>query len=63
MISNIEDGEEIKLSQFKKEFEYNSKISLRVPKSLHRDLITGAKAEGVSLNQLFTLQAKSLSNI
>lgn len=31
---------------------YSGKISLRVPKSLHRDLAQKAKDEGISLNQL-----------
>jgi len=31
--------------------EYSGKISLRVPKSLHRDLAESAKIEGISLNQ------------
>jgi len=31
--------------------EYSGKISLRVPKTLHRDLIQAAKHEGISLNQ------------
>ena len=31
--------------------EYSGKISLRVPKSLHRELARGAKKEGISLNQ------------
>jgi len=30
---------------------YNGKISLRLPKSLHKNLVQGAKKEGVSLNQ------------
>jgi len=30
---------------------YNGKISLRVPRSLHRDLVRAAKQEGISLNQ------------
>ena len=33
------------------EREYSGKISLRLPKSLHRDLIQAAKREGISLNQ------------
>jgi predicted HicB family RNase H-like nuclease len=33
------------------EIEYNGKISLRVPKTLHKELIAGAKQEGISLNQ------------
>jgi len=35
----------------KEEMEYNGKILVRVPKSLHRDLLAQAKNEGVSLNQ------------
>jgi predicted HicB family RNase H-like nuclease len=31
--------------------EYNGKISVRVPKTLHRDLVRLAKNEGISLNQ------------
>jgi predicted HicB family RNase H-like nuclease len=31
--------------------EYSGKISLRVPKTLHRKLALGAKKEGISLNQ------------
>jgi predicted HicB family RNase H-like nuclease len=31
--------------------EYSGKISLRVPKTLHRDLTQAAKHEGISLNQ------------
>jgi len=31
--------------------EFSGKISLRVPKSLHKDLVQKAKNEGISLNQ------------
>ena len=31
--------------------DYSGKISIRVPKTLHRDLAQGAKNEGISLNQ------------
>lgn len=31
--------------------EYSGKISLRIPKSLHKKLAEEARAEGVSLNQ------------
>jgi len=31
--------------------QYNGKISLRIPKSLHRELVEEAAKEGVSLNQ------------
>jgi hypothetical protein len=31
--------------------EYSGKISLRLPKTLHRDLSQAAKREGISLNQ------------
>ncbi len=34
------------------EIEYNGKILVRVPKSLHKELVARAQAEGVSLNQL-----------
>ncbi|NLB82496.1 MAG: toxin-antitoxin system HicB family antitoxin [Clostridiaceae bacterium] len=37
--------------QLKAEIEYSGKISLRLPKTLHKDLINNAKNEGVSLNQ------------
>ena len=33
------------------EIQYNGKISLRVPKTLHHDLVQAAKREGISLNQ------------
>ena len=31
--------------------QYNGKLSLRIPKSLHRELVEEAAKEGVSLNQ------------
>ena len=31
--------------------DYSGKISIRVPKTLHRDLAQDAKEEGISLNQ------------
>ena len=31
--------------------QYNGKISLRVPKTMHRELVSAAKEEGISLNQ------------
>jgi predicted HicB family RNase H-like nuclease len=34
---------------------YSGKVSLRMPKSLHRDLALLAAAEGVSLNQLMVV--------
>jgi antitoxin HicB len=33
---------------------YTGKFTVRIPRSLHRNLATRAKAEGVSLNQLVT---------
>ena len=39
------------MDQMRGEQEYSGKISLRVPKSLHRDLVQAAKREGISLNQ------------
>ena len=35
----------------KKETEYNGKVLLRIPKSLHKELAEKSKQEGVSLNQ------------
>lgn len=32
--------------------QYSGKVNLRMPKSLHRDLVHDAEQEGVSLNQL-----------
>ncbi|MCL2861092.1 MAG: type II toxin-antitoxin system HicB family antitoxin [Firmicutes bacterium] len=34
------------------DIEFNGKILVRVPKTLHKDLIVQAQHEGVSLNQL-----------
>jgi antitoxin HicB len=34
--------------------EYSGKLLLRMPKSLHRDLVQQAEVEGVSLNQYIT---------
>ncbi len=31
--------------------EYSGRILIRIPKTLHRDLVRGASKEGVSLNQ------------
>jgi len=45
------DTEDIKLLGLAGRTEYNGKISLRVPRSLHRDLVEDAKSEGISLNQ------------
>jgi len=41
----------ISFEQLKEDIEYSGKISLRVPKSLHKELVERAKCEGVSLNQ------------
>ncbi|MCL2053981.1 MAG: type II toxin-antitoxin system HicB family antitoxin [Oscillospiraceae bacterium] len=42
----LEEMDRIRAAQ-----EYSGKISLRVPKTLHRDLTKAAKQEGISLNQ------------
>lgn len=41
----------VELEDFKAALEYSGKLSLRIPKSLHKELIEQAKREGVSLNQ------------
>jgi hypothetical protein len=35
---------------------YSGKISLRVPRTLHRDLVRDAKEEGISLNQFINFK-------
>lgn len=37
--------------QFKRDMQYNGRILIRLPKSLHKGLIEEAKKEGISLNQ------------
>lgn len=48
----IEDGDPIPVPRDVGEF--SGKVNLRMPKSLHRDLVYRAEAEGVSLNQYMT---------
>lgn len=50
-ISKNKDNVTIAHEQLKADIEYSGKISLRLPKSLHKDLVNNAKNEGVSLNQ------------
>ena len=54
-IEKADDTDEgISLEQMdalRREQEYSGKISLRVPKTLHKELTQGAKDEGISLNQ------------
>lgn len=50
-IKNETDTETTTYKQLREDIEYSGKISLRVPKSLHKELIEKAKQEGVSLNQ------------
>ena len=47
----IEDGVEIPLPEAMKEEELSGKFALRMPKSLHADLVKQAQKEGISLNQ------------
>ena len=42
---------EMNLEDFKCLMDYSGNISLRVPRSLHKELAEAAKVEGVSLNQ------------
>ena len=44
-------GELVRVSGVRPVAEYSGKISLRIPKSLHKKLAEEAKEEGVSLNQ------------
>jgi len=47
-----EDGQDIPLPRDME--EYSGKFIVRVPRSLHRNLVRAAKREGVSLNQYIT---------
>ena len=54
MLSGIErasDATTIPYEQLRDEVEYSGKISLRLPRTLHKELSERAKREGVSLNQ------------
>ncbi len=46
----LEDGQPV--PEPRQQIEYSGKFVLRVPRSLHRQLVETAEAEGVSLNQL-----------
>jgi len=46
-----EEGKSIPSPRIHKESEYSGKFTLRIPKSLHRQLAEEAMIEGVSLNQ------------
>lgn len=48
----LEDGDHI--PEPRDVGEFSGKVNLRMPKSLHRDLVRRAEAEGVSLNQYMT---------
>lgn len=52
-IALIENGDQTTMTKEELEAEraYNGRVSLRLPKSLHRELVQEAKAEGISLNQ------------
>jgi len=39
------------MDKIRMEREYSGKISLRVPKTLHRELVKNARHENISLNQ------------
>ncbi len=48
----LEDGDRI--PEPRDVGEFSGKVNLRMPRSLHRDLVRRAEAEGVSLNQYMT---------
>ncbi|OQA40260.1 MAG: HicB family protein [Chloroflexi bacterium ADurb.Bin325] len=55
----IEDGQPV--PEPREQTEYSGKFVLRVPRTLHRQLVETAEAEGVSLNQLCsTLLAQAI---
>lgn len=56
----LQDGKEIPEPDTE---EYSGRFNLRIPKSLHKDLVVKAKDENVSLNQMATyLLAKGLNS-
>ena len=56
----LQDGKEIPEPNNE---EYSGKFNVRIPKSLHKDLVIRAKDEKVSLNQMTTyLLAKGLNS-
>ncbi len=48
----LEDGDPV--PEPRESAEFSGKVNLRMPKSLHRDLVRRVEAEGVSLNQYMT---------
>lgn len=46
----LAEGDEIPLPESMQQADYSGRISLRMPKSLHRKIAEEAKAEGVSIN-------------
>jgi len=54
---SLEDGETI--PEPRTEEEYSGKFVVRVPRSLHRQLVEEAEREGVSLNQLVNVALAS----
>jgi predicted HicB family RNase H-like nuclease len=51
MLKSVEKRKDNNKGKTLQEIEYNGKILVRVPKSLHKELVAKAKNEGVSLNQ------------
>jgi antitoxin HicB len=50
--------------QYSDDAEYSGRLSLRMPKSLHADLVRGAGREGVSVNQyVLYLLSSALSRV
>ena len=52
LIKNAEKRKDNSAGKTLEEMRYNGKILVRVPKSLHKELVAKAQEEGVSLNQL-----------
>ncbi len=46
-----DSADSISLDDYKNHKEYSGKLMIRVPRSLHKELVESAKKEGVSLNQ------------
>lgn len=57
----VNDGTEISLEEFREMEKKGGRLSVRLPKSLHIELLQASKREGVSLNMYVACQlAKSV---
>lgn len=56
------DGTTIAMEDLMEELKLSGRVNVRMPKSLHKQLIQNAKAEGVSLNQYLVYSLTQVAN-